>query len=93
MMSWDAMLCAESAIRLTSRSQPEPSAVAAELGALQGAHAVLGSTGPLEFTGVYNQGSTGSNPVGKAIPILQIEPDGSLRFVQLGWPNGPPPQS
>lgn len=90
MMAYDATLTAVSAIRLTSLPQPGPDAVAGELGALHGAHTVLGASGPLSFEADYNTSTTGSNPIGKAIPILRLDPDGSSRFVSPAWPAGQP---
>jgi hypothetical protein len=72
-----------SAIRLTGQAQPPPYAVAGALGALQGAHTVLGASGPLSFVADYRTSATGSNPVDKAIPILRLAPDGASSFVAL----------
>ncbi len=33
------------------------------------------------------------NPYDKAVPIVELAPDGSQRFVQIAWPEGQPPQS
>jgi hypothetical protein len=88
MMAYDAALTAVSAIRLTSLAQPGPDAVGGELGALHGAHTVLGASGPLAFDADYNTSTTGSNPIGKAIPILSLSPRGSSRFLSLAWPAG-----
>ncbi|MBO0801952.1 MAG: hypothetical protein J2P25_02610 [Nocardiopsaceae bacterium] len=90
MLSYDATLTAISAIRLTDLRQPAPSAVVAEFPALQGAHTVLGASGPLAFT-ADSRSRFGSNPVGKAIPMLRVGPHGSPRFLTLNWPNGQPP--
>lgn len=92
MAAYDATLTSVSAIRLTALPQPAPATVAGELGALQRAHQVLGAGGPLSFTADYN-GAKGSNPVGKAVPILRLAPDGSARFVELQRPGGQPPPS
>lgn len=91
MAAYDATLTSVSAIRLTAQPQPAPGAVSGELGALQRAHQVFGASGPLSFTADYTTSTTGSNPVGKAVPILRLVPDGSAQFVELEWPGGRPP--
>lgn len=83
MAAYDATLAAVSAIRLTNQAQPTPEVVAGELGALQGAHTVLGSSGPLRFIADYRTSSAGSNPVGKVIPILRLNTNGESTFVTL----------
>lgn len=93
MAAYDATLTSIAAIRLTAVARPAPAAVAGELGALQRAHQVLGASGPLSFTADYATSSTGSNPVGKAVPILRLAPDGGAQFVGLQWPDGQPPAS
>lgn len=89
MASYDATLTATSAIRLTNQQQPAPYAVAAELSGIQGKHAVLGASGPLAFNADWRS-SDGSNPIGKAVPMLQVSPDGSPAFLTLNWPEGQP---
>lgn len=90
MMAYDATLTGVSAIRLTSLPQPACAAVVAELGALRGAHTVLGASGPLAFDADYVTSTAGSNPIGKAIPILRLSLDGTSQFVSLAWPAGQP---
>jgi ABC-type branched-subunit amino acid transport system substrate-binding protein len=90
-MAYDATISAISAIRLAG-PQPSASAVESEFSALHGQRAVQGAGGLIGFYGLYNgPGSDGSNPVNKAIPILQVQPDGGISFVKLTWPNGPLP--
>ncbi|MFG1810040.1 ABC transporter substrate-binding protein [Streptomyces sp. NPDC049040] len=91
MMSFDAVLTATSAIRLTEQKQPRPDAVFNELGALQGAHKVLGSSGPIQFTANYQTSHTGSNPVGKPIPIIRLAPKGDPLVMAVKWPESAPP--
>jgi ABC-type branched-subunit amino acid transport system substrate-binding protein len=91
MMAYDATLTGVSAIRLTSSPQPPPYAVAGEFGALQGARTVLGASGPLAFNPDYRNSDVGSDPVGKAIPILRLGAEGTPHFLQLTWPDGEPP--
>lgn len=90
MLAYDAMLAAVSAIRLTDLRQPAPDAVTAELPALQGTHTVHGASGPLAFSADWRS-PIGSNPVGKAIPMLRLGLDGSSQFISLNWPEGQPP--
>jgi ABC-type branched-subunit amino acid transport system substrate-binding protein len=91
MTAYDATLTGVSAIRLTEQRQPRAEAVAGELGALQGAHQVLGASGPIRFTANYQTSRTGSDPVGKAGPILRLGPDGSPRVLRVTWPSAAPP--
>jgi hypothetical protein len=91
MMAYDVTLTATSAIRLTEQQQPKPDAVVNELGALQGAHKVLGASGPLQFTANYQTSHTGSNPVGKPIPIVRLNADGHPRVRTVTWPAQAPP--
>ncbi len=91
MTGYDAARTAIKAIRLVW-PQASATAVSGELSALHGPRAVPGAGGFLDYYGLYNQGD-GSNPVGKAIPILQIQPAGGIGFVMLTWPGGYPPPS
>jgi hypothetical protein len=90
MMAYDATLTGISAIRLTEQKQPGADAVASELGALHGAHKVLGASGPLEFTADYRTSDNGSNPVGKAIPIVRLGTDGNPQVLTVEWPSAAP---
>jgi hypothetical protein len=91
MMGYDGMLTTIKAIRLAPSRARVPRSVADELGALQGNHEVPGASGLIVLPTNYEPHGTGSNPVGKAVPILQLEPTGTIRFVQLDWPDGKPP--
>jgi hypothetical protein len=90
MMAYDAVLTSVSAIRLTTQEQPPPDAVDATLGALQGAHTVFGSSGPIAFDTNYSNSGDASNPVDKPVPVLQIGKDGEALFLALYWPSGTP---
>lgn len=87
MMAYDAVLTAVSAIRLTRQDRPTSDMVADTLGALHGAHTVLGASGPLQFIADNRTSAVGSNPVGKVIPILRLGPDAESRFVTLTTPG------
>ena len=89
MMAYDATLTGVSAIRLTRTAQPTGAAVASELGALHDAYKVLGSSGPIEFTAAYRTSGTGSNPIGKAIPVLQLDRNGNSTVMDVRWPDHP----
>lgn len=88
-LSYDATLTAISAIRLTDQRQPAPYAIAAEFSALQGPRTVLGASGPLAFSADWRS-PVGSNPVGKAIPMLRLAKEGISQFIALDWPEGQP---
>ncbi|HXL87800.1 MAG TPA: hypothetical protein VN969_02255 [Streptosporangiaceae bacterium] len=88
MMAYDATMTGISAIRLTSLPQPPPYAVAGEFSALQGIRTVLGASGPLAFNPDYSNSRVGSNPVGKAIPIMRLNINGTFQFIKLTWPGG-----
>ena len=90
MIGYDAAFTATSAIRLTTKADPEPAEVIQELGALQGTRKVPGASGVIDFNANYANGH-GSNPIGKPVPILRLLPNGAIGFVHLEWPNGHPP--
>lgn len=81
MLGYDDLIATISAIRLAG-VQPSPRGVTSELSALQGSRTVEGASGPISFSADYTAGH-GSNPVGKVIPVLRIQPDGALTFVHL----------
>jgi hypothetical protein len=83
MMGYDAALTSIASIRLAGASATT-GVVAQELAAIQGHFAVLGASGPIIFSPDYNSpASRGSNPVGKLVPILQLPPNGTTRFIAL----------
>ncbi|NUS11168.1 MAG: ABC transporter substrate-binding protein [Streptomyces sp.] len=90
MMSYDAALTAITAARLTEQQQPLPDAVLNELGALHDAYEVRGASGPIDFTANYQTSHTGSNPVGKPIPIIRLTAQGNPRVLTLKWPDQAP---
>jgi hypothetical protein len=90
MMGYDATLATSQAIRMTVSLDPRTAGVVDELSALHGPLYVPGASGPIVLFANYQKNGTGSNPVGKPIPILRLEPDGSVRFVRLDWPDGQP---
>jgi hypothetical protein len=90
-MAYDATITATSAIRLTEQQQPQPDAVLNELGALQGAHKVIGASGPIQFTANYQTSGTGSNPVSKPIPIIRLTTKGDPQVLTVKWPDQAPP--
>jgi ABC-type branched-subunit amino acid transport system substrate-binding protein len=86
MTGYDATLTSIAAIRLTRNLHPSPAEVVQVIGQLKGSRKVLGATGPIALSADYGgSAKTGSNPVQKAIPILQLEPSGSVRFLELDW--------
>jgi ABC-type branched-subunit amino acid transport system substrate-binding protein len=86
-MGYDAMLTCISAIHLAGEHAPAEvttSGVAQELSLLQGSRTVYGASGPISLSGVYTgAGAQGSNPVAKAVPILQLSPSDKITLVEL----------
>lgn len=76
MMGYDATLTSIAAIRWTGAVHPTTTGVLSELPVL---NTVPGSSGPITLTG------SASNPVAKAIPILQYQPDATPAFKKLSW--------
>lgn len=91
MMSYDATQTAITAIRLAG-VQPTAQGVEADLGALHGAYAVQGASGPILLSADYSS-HHGSDPQNKPVPLLQLEPNGDPHLIKLTWPNGQPPTS
>jgi ABC-type branched-subunit amino acid transport system substrate-binding protein len=84
-MGYDATLTCISAIHLAGEANPAAvtaSGVSQELSALQGSRTVFGASGPIDLSGIYT-GTQGSNPVGKAVPILRLSAGGVVTFVEL----------
>lgn len=81
MTGYDAMWTAISAADLAGAS-PSPGGVDLELNQLH----VLGASGPINLTGVYQGSHDGSNPVDKVIPILGVTSDGAFVFRKLEYP-------
>jgi hypothetical protein len=88
MVGYDTMLTTISAIRLASATHPTTTAVLGQLGLLQGVHTVQGSSGFIALSADYAT-KDGSNPVSKAIPVLQYHPYGSVTFKKLYWSRAP----
>jgi len=82
-MAYDAVLTAVTVIRQPDGSVATPEAVVQEFKRLHGPQAVAGASGWISLEAA---GST----VAKAVPIMEILPDGSTRFLQLGSPTGAP---
>jgi ABC-type branched-subunit amino acid transport system substrate-binding protein len=87
-MAHDAVLTAITGIQAITTDQ-NPNPTRAQLiewwPRLHGFAAVKGASGTISLD---NHG----NPDNKAIPILEIKPDGTVAFVQLAWPKGVPPE-
>lgn len=84
MMAYDSMLAVYNAIsKVAARGNGEWSMaeIAGEWTLLNGANATHGATGTISI-------GTDGNPQNKAIPILQIGPDATVRFLQLACPDG-----
>jgi hypothetical protein len=58
--------------------------VSQDLNAIQGSRVVLGASGPIRLSAIYQgRNDQGSNPVGKVIPILRMLANGTVQFVKL----------
>ncbi|MEV7675698.1 hypothetical protein [Streptomyces sp. NPDC088752] len=88
-VAYDAMATAVHAIRqATPQGARHPAAadVATQWPQVKGSLRVEGASG---WICLDNYG----NPYDKAVPIVELAPDGSQRFVQIAWPEGHPPES
>jgi ABC-type branched-subunit amino acid transport system substrate-binding protein len=82
-MSHDAVLAAVTAARIDPLSVIDPSTVAAYFLRLRCTQFVPGASGDIAF-------DSAGNPVDKAVPMLQLLPDGSAVQQELTWPTGKP---
>ncbi|MFF4173729.1 ABC transporter substrate-binding protein [Streptomyces sp. NPDC001744] len=88
-VAYDAMATAVHAIRqATPQGARRPSAedVARQWPQVKASLRVWGASG---WICLDNYG----NPYNKAVPIVELAPDGSQRFVQIAWPEGHPPEA
>ncbi|MGA5219909.1 ABC transporter substrate-binding protein [Streptomyces cinereoruber] len=86
-VAYDAMATAVHAIRqATPQGARHPAAadVATQWPQVKGSLRVEGASG---WICLDNYG----NPYNKAVPIVELAPNGSQRFVQIAWPEGHPP--
>ncbi|WP_406862422.1 hypothetical protein ABZO31_19005 [Streptomyces sp. HUAS MG47] len=86
-VAYDAMATAVHAIRQATgegRHYPALADVPTQWPQVKGSLRVRGASG---WICLDNHG----NPYDKAVPIVELAPDGSQRFVQLAWPEGRPP--
>jgi ABC-type branched-subunit amino acid transport system substrate-binding protein len=80
-MSHDAVLAAALAARLDPLAATDPSTVKAYFLRLRCTQFVPGASGDIAFDG-------NGNPVDKAVPLLQLMPDGSVVLREVTWPTG-----
>ncbi|MGW1678181.1 ABC transporter substrate-binding protein [Saccharopolyspora sp. NPDC002376] len=82
----DALLLAVGAARLVNRVQ-ENNMLVADLinNAYACGHPLPGATGKIAFSP-----DSHGNPIDKALPIMQLKPDGSIEQKSLTWTNGRP---
>ncbi|MET9346749.1 ABC transporter substrate-binding protein [Streptomyces termitum] len=86
-VAYDAMATAVHAIRqATPADAPYPALadVGTQWPQVKGSLRVQGASG---WICLDNHG----NPYNKAVPIVELAPDGTQRFVQIAWPRGAPP--
>lgn len=79
----DAIVTAVTAIRQGSGPNYEPDLITQWFKRLHGIDAIPGASGWISLDPL-------GNPVNKAVPILQVNPDGTLKFLELSSPLGPP---
>jgi hypothetical protein len=84
-LSYDAMLTAVAVIRQAYKGPGlTPGGLLSYLTAFQADNPIYGASGPIVLSGIYDGSSKqGSNPVGKMIPILKFNPDGTSTFLGL----------
>ncbi|WP_282693073.1 hypothetical protein [Streptomyces sp. CC208A] len=86
-IAYDAMATAVHAIRQATPADapyPELADVGTQWPQVKGSLRVQGASG---WICLDNHG----NPYNKAVPIVELAPDGTQRFVQTAWPEGKPP--
>jgi ABC-type branched-subunit amino acid transport system substrate-binding protein len=84
MISHDAAITAIDAIRIDGKyALRDPSSVAGVIHTLCGANMVGGASG---FIAIGGNG----NAIDKAMPVIEIQSDGSLRVDDMAWPTGTP---
>jgi hypothetical protein len=82
-MTHDAVLTAATAVRDNESAVTDPATVAAYFLGYRCTTFIPGASGAI----IFNQDG---NPVDKAMPILQIQPDGSVTQQGFAWPTGVP---
>ncbi|MEU7072501.1 hypothetical protein AB0B30_11815 [Streptomyces narbonensis] len=88
-VAYDAMATAVHAIRQATprdAQYPELADVVTQWPQVKGSLRVNGASG---WICLDNYG----NPYNKAVPIVELAPDGSQRFVQIAWPEKNPPNT
>lgn len=83
MVTYDAVQVVVSATKEDPLATTEPETVANFLVGTRCHHYVPGASGPIAF-------DPDGNPIDKAMPILQINADGSVTQKDLAWPTGQP---
>lgn len=83
MMNYDAALTAITAIRQNPLASSDPSTVSDYLLGFRCTNVIPGASGIIAL-------QQDGNPTNKAMPILQIQPDGSLTQEGFAWPAGTP---
>ncbi|HEY2762827.1 MAG TPA: amino acid ABC transporter substrate-binding protein [Pseudonocardiaceae bacterium] len=80
-MSYDAVLAATTAARIDPLATTDPSTVTAYFLRLRCTQFVPGASGDIAF-------DSSGNSVDKAVPLLQLHPNGSAVQQDLTWPTG-----
>ncbi len=83
MMTHDAVLSAATAARIDQLAVTDPGTVAAYFLRFRCTKFIPGASGEIAF-------DQSGNPIDKAMPIIQIQPDGSVTQEDLAWPTGKP---
>ncbi|MGH3916678.1 MAG: ABC transporter substrate-binding protein, partial [Pseudonocardiaceae bacterium] len=74
-IGYDAITTATTAIRPGGTPNDTPDLITQEFNRLHGSRAVAGASGWISLDN--------GNPINKAVPILEVRPDGTVMFVQL----------
>jgi hypothetical protein len=82
-LGYDAMLTAVTAVRSPTGVNDTPQLVGQAFKRLHGLAAVPGASGWLSFAGT-------GEAIDKAVPLVALQPDGSVTFVRLASPRGAP---
>lgn len=82
-MGHDAVVTTATAIRDTEGLNPQPKLVIQAFKSMNGINSIGGSQWLVSL-------DENGKPINKAVPILEVNPDGTVGFVKLSAPRGEP---